>query len=156
MSIPIAAGVLTVSATATRMTAAIVAPTCGIRSRNPVITASTIGNGSPNAQADSPATVAATSEIATLPISEEETALIEFSSTGRQRRSTSGVANPNNQFVIVTRSIRRKSERNVSVTSERTEPNTPAAMPSSAFAASGSPAANSLSALRIVSSAPAV
>ena len=47
----------TVSATATRITAAIVAPTCGIRSRNPVITPSTNGNGSPNAQADSPATV---------------------------------------------------------------------------------------------------
>src|SRR4051812_23596419 len=39
----------TVSATATRMTAAIVAPTCGIRSRNPAISASTSGKGSPSA-----------------------------------------------------------------------------------------------------------
>ena len=76
--IAIAAGVLTVSATSTRMTAAIVAPTCGIRSRKPVITASTIGNGKPNAHADTPATVAATSEIAMLPISDDETAPIEL------------------------------------------------------------------------------
>ena len=41
----IAASVLTVSATAVRITAAIVAPTCGIRSSRPVITASTSGNG---------------------------------------------------------------------------------------------------------------
>ncbi len=74
MSITIAAGVETVSATATRMTAAIVAPTRGMRSKNPVMTASTIGNGRPSAHADRPATVAATQEIATLPISECETA----------------------------------------------------------------------------------
>ena len=138
------------------MTAAIVAPTCGIRSRKPAITASTIGKGSPSAQADNPATVAATIEIATLPISEEETAEMDFSSTGRQRRSTSGGANPNSQSVMVTRSINRNSDRNVSVTSERTEPNTPAAIPPRADAASGSPAASSLSAFRMVSSAPAV
>ena len=69
----------TVSATATRITAATVAPTCGIRSSSPVITASTSGNGSPSAHADSPATVPATTEIATLPISEDDTALIESS-----------------------------------------------------------------------------
>src|SRR3954467_13630191 len=86
----IAAPVLTVSATATRITAAMVAPTCGIRSSRPVITARRIGNGSPNAHADTPATVAATMEIATLPISEDETAVIESSSTGRQRRSAAG------------------------------------------------------------------
>src|SRR3954470_13693650 len=103
-SIPIAAGVLTVSATATRITAAIVAPTCGIRSSRPVITASTIGNGSPNAQAERPATVAATSEIATLPMSDVDTAWIESSTTGRQRVSVAGEANPNSQLVIVGRS----------------------------------------------------
>ena len=64
----------TVSATATRITDAMVAPTWGIRSRNPAITASTIGNGRPRAQADTPATVPATTEIATLPISDDETA----------------------------------------------------------------------------------
>ena len=117
-SITSAAVVLTVSATATRMTAAIVAPTCGIRSSNPVITASTIGNGSPSAQAESPATVAATIEIATLPTSDEETARIDSSSTGRQRCSTAGGVNPNSQSVIAGRSIRRKSARNPSVTSE--------------------------------------
>ena len=81
-----AAGVLTVSATATRMTAAIVAPTCGIRSSSPVISASTIGNGRPSAHADTPATVPATKEIAMLPISEEETARIESSTTGPPAR----------------------------------------------------------------------
>src|SRR3954467_988820 len=100
MSVAIAAGVLTVSATATRMIAAIVAPTCGIRSRKPVITASTIGNGRPSNHADTPATVAATIEIATLPTSDDEIPEIESSSTGRQRRSTSGGANPNSQSVI--------------------------------------------------------
>ena len=94
----IAAGVLTVSATSTRMTAAIVAPTCGIRSRNPVITASTIGNGSPKIHADTPATVAATSEIARLPISDEETALIDSSRIGCQRFWTAGGAKPNSQL----------------------------------------------------------
>src|SRR3954447_6868709 len=104
ISIAIAASVLTVRATATRITAATVAPTCGIRSRKPVITASTIGNGSPNAHADTPATVAATMEIATLPTSDEEIALIESSTTGFQRRSYSGGAKPNSQSVIVGRS----------------------------------------------------
>ncbi len=72
----------TVSATATRMTAAIVAPICGIRSSRPVMTASTIGNGSPRTYALKPATVAATTEIAMLPISEDETARIDSSTTG--------------------------------------------------------------------------
>ena len=66
----IASVVPTVSATAIRITAAIVAPTCGIRSSSPVISASTIGNGNPSAHAETPATVAATTEIATLPISD--------------------------------------------------------------------------------------
>src|SRR6185436_5343839 len=87
------ANVLSVSATAHRITAAIVAPTCGIRSSNPVMTASTIGNGRPSAQADSPATTAATTEIATLPTSDDEIAEIESSTTGPQRRSTRGDAN---------------------------------------------------------------
>ena len=82
--------------------------------------------------------------------------MIDSSTTGLQRRSTSGGANPNSQAVIVGRSISRNSARNVSVTSERTEPNTPPAMPSRALAASGRPAASSLSALRTVSSIPAV
>src|SRR3954466_11730546 len=151
-----AAVVLTVSATATRITAAIVAPTCGMRSSSPVITASTIGNGRPNAQADTPATVAATIEIATLPINEEDTAEIEFSTTGRQRASTGGGVKPKSQSVIVGRSINRNSDRKVSVTSESTEPNTPPARPRSALAASGSPAASSCSHLRTVSSAPPV
>ena len=72
--------------------------------------------------------------------------MIESSSTGRQRASLSGGANPNSQSVIIGRSISRKSARNVSVTSESTEPKTPPAMPSSADAASGRPAARSLSA----------
>src|SRR6185312_148645 len=110
----IAAGVLTVSATATRITAATVAPTCGMRSSRPVMTARTIGNGSPNAHADRPATVAATREIAMLPISDEDTALIESSSTGRQRASVLGGANPNSQSVIVGRSMMRNRDRNVS------------------------------------------
>ena len=64
----------TVSATATRITAATVAPTCGIRSSRPVITPSTIGNGRPSSQAETPAIGPATTEIATLPISDEDTA----------------------------------------------------------------------------------
>ena len=90
ITIAIAASVLTVSATSVRITAAIVAPTCGIRSSRPVITASTSGNGRPKIQAETPATVAATIEIATLPISDDETALIECSSTGDHRASLSG------------------------------------------------------------------
>ena len=109
--------------------------------------ASTIGNGSPSAHADTPATVAATSEIATLPRSEEETAPIESSTTGCQRRSTAGGAKPKSHSVIVGRSMSRKSDRKVRVTIESTEPNTPAAMPRSAEAASGSPAARSFSGL---------
>src|SRR5215208_8415186 len=101
ITVAMAASVLTVSATAVRMTAAIVAPICGIRSRSPAITASTIGNGSPSSQAETPATVPATSEIATLPISEDDTAWIDPSTTGRQRRSTAGGTNPNSQSVIV-------------------------------------------------------
>src|SRR4051812_28263878 len=123
-----AASVLTVSATATRITAATVAPTCGIRSRKPVISANTSGNGSPNAQAETPATIAATQEIATLPSNEEETALIDVSTTGLQRASTSGAVNPNSHAVIVGRSMSRNSERNVSVTSDRSEPKIPPVM----------------------------
>ena len=89
----------------------------------------------------------ATTEIATLPISDDDTAVIESSTTGRQRASTAGGVKPNSQLVIVGRSISRNSARNVSVTSDSTEPNTPPATPSSALAASGSPAASSLSAL---------
>ena len=63
---------------------------------------------------------------------------------------------PEQPVVIVGRSMSRNSERNVSVTSERNEPKIPPVMPSSVDAASGSPAARFLSALRIVSSAPAV
>ena len=146
----------TVSATATRITAAIVAPTWGIRSSSPVITASTSGNGIPSAHAERPATVPATTEIATLPISDEEIARIDSSTTGRQRASASGGAKPKSQSVIVGRSISRKSARNESVTSESTEPKTPPARPSRAFAASGRPAASSLSSSRMWSSAPAV
>ena len=80
---------------------------------------------------------------------------MDSSTIGRQRRSTAGGANPKSQSVMVGRSITRKSARNVSVTRERMEPNSPPAMPSSAFAASGSPAARSLSADAILSSAPA-
>ena len=137
------------------MTAAIVAPICGIRSKNPVMTASTIGNGRPSAQADRPATIAATHEIATLPTSELETARMHSSSTGCQRRSTAGGVKPNSQSVIVGRSINKNNARKVKVTSERIEPNAPPAMPRIVVAASGSPAARSFSALRIVSSTPA-
>ena len=59
-----------------------------------------------------------------LPSSEDDTARIESSITGRQRASASGGAKPNSQSVITGRSISRNSERNVSVTSESTEPNT--------------------------------
>src|SRR5688572_21019891 len=100
ITIAMAASVLTVSATRVRITAAIVAPTCGIRSSRPVITASTSGKGSPKMYAETPATVAATTEIAMFPISDVETAVIEFSSTGRQRVVASGGANPNSQSVI--------------------------------------------------------
>ena len=148
-----AASVLTVSATATRITAAMVAPTCGIRSRKPAIIASTIGNGRPSAHAETPATVPATIEIAMLPSSDCETASIDSSTTGRQRRSTAGGVKPNSHSVIVGRSISRNRARNVSVTSDSTEPNTPAARPSSAVAASGRPAARSFSASRTLSSA---
>src|SRR5215218_2080901 len=151
-----ASAVPTVSATATRITAAIVAPTCGIKSSSPAMTASTTGNGSPSAHADNPATVPATSEIATLPNSDCETAAIEASTTGRQRNSTTGGAKPNSQSVIVGRSISKNNARKLSVTSDNTDPNTPPAAPSSAFAASGSPAASSLNASRICSPAPAV
>jgi hypothetical protein len=116
-SIPIAAGVLTVSPTKTRMMAAMVAPTWGMRSRKPVIMASTIGNGRPNAHAERPATVAATREMATLPMSDADTATIDSSSTGRQRTSTAAGVNPTSQSVMFGRSISRNSARNVSVTS---------------------------------------
>src|SRR3712207_5714937 len=104
-----ASDVPTVSATAIRMIEAIVAPTWGMRSRNPAITASTTGNGRPRIHAETPAYVPATSEIATLPTSDEEIAWIESSTTGRQRRSVAGGANPNSQSVIVGRSITRNS-----------------------------------------------
>ena len=71
--------------------------------------------------------------------------MIDSSSIGRQRASTPGGVKPNSQSVIVGRSISRKSERNVSVTSYSTEPNTLPATPSSALAASGRPEASSLS-----------
>src|SRR5215218_1248080 len=155
-AIAIAAGVLTVSATSTRITAATVAPTCGMRSSRPVIRASTMGNGRPNAHADRPATVAATSDTATLPISDEDTAPIESSSTGRHRASVAGPVKPNSQSVIVGRSMSRNSERNVRVTSDKIDPKTPPAMPRRVFAASGSPAARSLRASVTVSLMPAV
>ena len=155
-SITIAAVVLTVSATATRMTAATVAPTCGIRSSSPVMSASTIGKGRPSAHAETPATVPATTEIAMLPISEVDTTRMDSSTAGRQRRSTDGGVNPKSQSVMVGRSISRKSARKVSVTSDRTEPNTAPAAPSSVFAASGNPAARSFSAEAIFWSASAV
>src|SRR3954471_1450780 len=104
ITIATAAVVLTVSATATRITAATVAPTCGIKSSSPVITARTMGNGRPNAHADNPATVAATTEIAPVPISEDETAEIESSTTGCQRASTAGGVKPNSHSVIAGRS----------------------------------------------------
>src|SRR3954468_17656577 len=138
-AIAIATGVLTVRPTSTRITPATVAPTWGMRSRNPAIIASTSGKGSPNAYAERPATVAATSDTATLPISDEEIALTEPSTTGRHRASVAGDVKPNSQSVIVGRSISRKSARNVSVTSDRIEPNRLPANPSSALAASGSP-----------------
>ena len=146
-AIAIATGVLTVRPTRTRITAATVAPTWGMRSRKPAMTASTSGNGSPNTYADRPATVAATSETARLPISDDETAPIESSTTGRQRASVAGAVNPNSQSVIMGRSMSRKSARNVSVTSDSTEPKTLPASPRSALAASGRPAARSLSRL---------
>src|SRR5215207_4011324 len=154
IAIPMAAGVLTVSATSTRITPATVAPTCGMRSRKPVITASTIGNGNPKAQAETPATTAATSEIARLPISDDETAPIDSSSTGCQRACTSGRAKPNSHSVIVRRSISRNSARKVKVTSESTDPKMPPAIPSSVVAASGSPLARSSSAERTESWVP--
>ena len=138
------------------MTAAIVAPTCGMRSSSPVMTARTTGNGSPNAHADRPATVAATIEIAMLPSREEDTALMESSSTGRHRCSAACGVKPNSQSVIAGRSMSRKSARNVSVTRDRIDPNTPPAMPSSVLAALGRPSARSFSVLRTLSSNPAV
>ena len=53
-----------------------------------MITPSTTGNGSPSSQDDTPAIVPAMIEIATLPTSDEDTARIESSITGRQRAST--------------------------------------------------------------------
>src|SRR3954465_13702314 len=97
IAMAIAAGVLTVSATSTRITAATVAPTGGMRSSRPVITPSTTGNGRPNAHADRPATRPAMIEIAMLPTSEEDTAEIESSTTGRQRATVAGGAKPNSQ-----------------------------------------------------------
>src|SRR6478752_2910415 len=76
-------------------------------------------------------------EIATLPISDADTATIDSSSTGRQRFSTPGGAKPNSQSVIVGRSISRNSARNVSVTSDSSEPNAPPAKPRIVLAASG-------------------
>src|SRR5690242_11084653 len=119
ISIATAAGVLTVSATATRITDATVAPTWGMRSSSPAIMPSTTGNGSPKAQADGPPTSPATIEIATLPSSDDDTAEIDSSTTGCQRASAAGGAKPNSQSVMVGRSISRNSARNVSVTSER-------------------------------------
>src|SRR4029079_3008299 len=105
----------TVRATATRITDAIVAPTCGIRSRKPAITASTTGNGRPRAQAHTPADAPAMIEIATLPISDDDTARIESSSTGRQRASTAGGVKPNSQVVIAGGSLSRIRPRDATV-----------------------------------------
>ena len=58
--------------------------------------------------------------------------------------------------MITGRSMSRNSARKLSVTSDSTEPKTPPAIPRSAFAASGRPAARSFRALRTVSSMPAV
>ena len=58
---------------------------------------------------------------------------------GASARSCSGGVNPNSQSVIAGRSISRNSARNVSVTIDSSEPNTPPAMPSSVLAASGQP-----------------
>src|SRR3954470_3113383 len=101
IAIAIATGVLTVRPTRTRMTEATVAPTWGISAREQVMTARTSGNGSPNTYADRPATTAATSDTARLPISDEETAPTESSTTGRQRASVAGAVNPNSQSVMV-------------------------------------------------------
>ena len=89
------------------------------------MTASTIGNGRPSNHADTPATVPATIEIATLPISEEDTAGSSPRAPAASAPRRPGGANPNSQSVIVGRSISRNSARNVSVTSERSDPNTP-------------------------------
>src|SRR3954447_15147174 len=151
-----ASTVPTVSATATRITAAIVAPTCGIRSSRPVMTPSTTGNGRPRIHAEKPAIKPATTEIATLPISDDDTVVIASSTVGFQRASTDGGVKPNSQSVIVGRSISRKSARNVSVTSDSTPPNTLPATPSRALAASGRPEASSLSVDLTCSSALAV
>ena len=98
----------------------------------------------------------ATSEIARLPSSDDDTALIESSTTGRQRVSVAGGAKPNSQSVIVGRSISRNSARNVSVTSDSTEPNTPPAKPEQRARRVGQPLRRApCSALRTLSSAPA-
>ena len=96
-------------------------------------------------------------EIATLPTSDDDTARIECSSTGRHRASTCGGVKPNSQSVISGRSISRKSARNASVTTESSEPNAPAGdadharWPRRAARPRARP-----SALRILSSAPAL
>ena len=51
------------------MTAAIVEPICGMRSKSPTMTASTTGDGAPTITAATPTTVAAITEIAMLPSS---------------------------------------------------------------------------------------
>src|SRR3954453_9516947 len=95
-----AAPVLTVSATSVRITAATVAQTCGMRSSSPVISASTSGTGRPRIVADTKATAAATHDQETLPTSDDDTAWIESSITGRQRASVCGGAKPNSQSVM--------------------------------------------------------
>src|SRR4051794_15693906 len=126
-----AASVLTVIATIVRITAATVAPIWGIRSSRPVIRPSTTGNGIPSSQQVTPAIVPATIEIAMLPSSDADTALIESSTTGRQRLSVFGGPNPNSHSVIVGRSMSKNSDRNVSVTSDSAEENAFAAIPNS-------------------------
>ena len=49
--------------------------------------------------------------------SKDDTAAIDSSTTGRQRGSVGGGANPNTQLVIVGRSISMNSARKLSVTS---------------------------------------
>src|SRR4051812_32437299 len=137
IAIAIAAGVLTVSATSTRITPATVAPTCGMRSRNPVITASTIGNGNPKSQADRPATMAATSEIARLPISDEETAPMDSSSQGRQAWWALGGGKPNHPLGDVGASDQKNSGEEGQRPGRNPVPKIPPATPSSVEAASG-------------------
>ena len=131
------AGPLASSVNRVTITAAIVAPICGTRSSSPTISASTIGEGAPMIAAVTPTTVPAMTEITMLPISVNEMALQTSPSIRSNRPPCSGRMSSTAARVSCGLASSPNSVKNVSVTSEKTLPTTPAAAPSRLTAAEG-------------------